>query len=148
MRPSGPAAHASVSLTIQTKGQGFYRLGPELARCLDRMKARNGLAAVFLAHTSASLCIQENADPDVLFDLSGALERLAPEEFPYKHHSEGPDDMPAHVKTLLTATSLTLPVRAGKLALGTWQEVYLIEHRSAGHARRVEVDFVGSTSEG
>jgi secondary thiamine-phosphate synthase enzyme len=99
----------------------------------------------FLAHTSASLCIQENADPDVLLDLTEALGRFAPENAAYRHHSEGPDDMPAHIKTLLTATSLSLPVRNTKLALGTWQEVYLIEHRKAAHERRLEIDFAGYT---
>jgi secondary thiamine-phosphate synthase enzyme len=136
--------HLSRTVIISTGGRGFYRLGAEMARCLKEMKTRNGLLTVFLAHTSASLCVQENADPDVLLDLDGALERIAPEQGPYRHRSEGPDDMPAHIKTLVTATSLSLPVREGKLALGTWQEVYLIEHRVARHARRLEIDFLGT----
>src|SRR5215475_4516996 len=140
------AVHLARSLRVQTRGRGFYRLGAELAGCLDAMGAGTGLLSVFLAHTSASLCVQENADPDVLFDLTAALERLAPESGPYRHRSEGPDDMPAHIKTLLTATSLSLPVRCGRLALGIWQEVYLIEHRTAPHQRRLELDFVGETS--
>jgi secondary thiamine-phosphate synthase enzyme len=142
---ANPTEHVNSSLTIDTDGQGFYRLGKDLARALDWMRARNGLLSVFLAHTSASLCVQENADPDVLFDLTNALKRLAPEDGPYAHGSEGPDDMPAHIKTILTATSLSLPVRDGHLALGTWQEVYLIEHRKAPHRRRLELDFIGST---
>jgi secondary thiamine-phosphate synthase enzyme len=108
------------------------------------MRAENGLLTVFCTHTSASLCIQENADPSVLADLGDALKRLAPEDALYRHNSEGPDDMPGHIKTLLTATSLSLPVRAGNLALGIWQEVYLIEHRADGHKRRLELDFVGN----
>jgi secondary thiamine-phosphate synthase enzyme len=136
--------HIARTLTVETGGRGFYRLGAELAGCLDAMAAGTGLLSVFLAHTSASLCVQENADPDVLFDLTAALQRIAPENGPYRHRSEGPDDMPAHIKTLLTATSLSLPVRGGRLALGTWQEVYLIEHRTAPHKRRLELDFVGT----
>ena len=139
------ASHLARSLRVQTRGRGFYRLGAELASCLNAMAAGTGLLSVFLAHTSASLCVQENADPDVLLDLAAALERLAPESGIYRHQSEGPDDMPAHIKTLLTATSLSLPVRGGRLALGTWQEVYLIEHRTAPHQRRLELDFVGGT---
>ena len=136
--------HKSSTVTFGTAGPGFYRLGGELHRLLKEMGAENGLLTVFCAHTSASLCVQENADPSVLSDLSDALKRLAPEDARYRHHSEGPDDMPAHIKTLLTATSLSLPVRAGNLALGIWQEVYLIEHRAGGHKRRLELDFVGN----
>jgi secondary thiamine-phosphate synthase enzyme len=137
------ALHLTSSLNLQTPGQGFFRLGAELAGCLEAMGADTGLLSIFLAHTSASLCVQENADPDVLFDLTAALKRFAPEHAPYRHRSEGSDDMPAHIKTLLTATSLSLPVRGGKLALGTWQEVYLIEHRGDPHRRRLELDFIG-----
>jgi secondary thiamine-phosphate synthase enzyme len=136
--------HANSTVTVATAGPGFYRLGGELRRRLKEMGAENGLLTVFCAHTSASLCIQENADPDVLMDLADALKRFAPEDRHYRHSSEGPDDMPAHIKTLLTATSLSLPVRSGSLALGIWQEAYLIEHRAGGHRRRLEIDFVGS----
>ena len=138
------AGHGSSTMTVATSGPGFYRLGGELRRRLKEIGAENGLMTVFCAHTSASLCIQENADPDVLMDLADALKRLAPEDRHYRHSSEGPDDMPAHIKTLLTATSLSLPVRSGSLALGIWQEAYLIEHRAGGHRRRLEIDFVGS----
>ena len=138
------AGHGSSIMTVATSGPGFYRLGGELRRRLKEMGAENGLLTVFCAHTSASLCIQENADPDVLMDLADALKRCAPEDRHYRHSSEGPDDMPAHIKTLLTATSLSLPVRSGSLALGIWQEPYLIEHRAGGHRRRLEIDFVGS----
>ncbi len=136
--------HASTAVTVATAGPGFYRLGTELGRALKEMGTENGLLSVFCAHTSASLRIQENADPTVLMDLADALKRFAPEDIHYRHSSEGPDDMPAHIKTLLTATSLSLPVRSGSLALGIWQEAYLIEHRTGGHRRRLEIDFVGS----
>jgi secondary thiamine-phosphate synthase enzyme len=135
--------HKSSTVTVATAGPGFYRLGVELHRRLKEMGAENGLLTVFCAHTSASLCIQENADPTVLMDLADALKRFAPEDTRYRHFSEGPDDMPAHIKTLLTATSLSLPVRSGSLALGIWQEAYLIEHRTGSHKRRLEIDFVG-----
>jgi secondary thiamine-phosphate synthase enzyme len=138
------AGHGSSTMTVATSGPGFYRLGGELRRRLKEMGVENGLLTVFCAHTSASLCIQENADPDVLMDLADALKRFAPEDRHYRHSSEGPDDMPAHIKTLLTATSFSLPVRSGSLALGVWQEAYLIEHRAGGHRRRLEIDFVGS----
>ncbi len=139
--------HRSTALIIGTTGPGFYRLGSELFRRLKEMGARNGLVTVFSTHTSASLCIQENVDPAVLVDLADALKRLAPEDAYYRHDSEGPDDMPAHIKTLLTGTSLTVPVRDGKLALGVWQEIYLIEHRAGGHERRLEVDFIGNSKD-
>ncbi len=136
--------HISGTVNIETRGQGFYGLGAELQRFLTRTGAGSGLLSVFCTHTSASLCVQENADPDVLTDLRAALQRLAPEGGPYRHRSEGPDDMPAHIKTMLTAVQLSLPVRGGRLALGTWQEVYLIEHRAAPHRRRLELDFIGA----
>ncbi len=146
MSTAGMATHLCSSLSVQTRGQGFYCLGGELTRCLREMHAGSGLLSVFCTHTSASLCIQENADPDVLLDLTAALHRLAPEGGHYRHRSEGPDDMPAHIKTMLTAVQLSLPVRGGRLALGTWQEVYLIEHRTAPHRRRLELDFIGSAA--
>jgi secondary thiamine-phosphate synthase enzyme len=141
---SAGVCHLSGAVSIETRGEGFYGVGRELQCCLSRMRAGSGLLSVFCTHTSASLCIQENADPDVLTDLGAALRKLAPETTAYRHQSEGPDDMPAHIKTMLTATQLSLPVRNGRLALGTWQEVYLIEHRAAPHHRRLELDFVGS----
>jgi len=110
--------------------------------------AGNGVLTIFLRHTSASLTIQENADPDVLADLAGALDRLAPEYAGYKHDIEGPDDMPAHIKSMLTATSLTIPVLSGDLALGTWQGVYLIEHRARPHRREAVLHFLGTRTQG
>jgi secondary thiamine-phosphate synthase enzyme len=135
--------HASRTISVETKGQGFYRLGSAIERALEEMGAKTGLLSVFITHTSASLCIQENADPDVLLDLVDALRRLAPEGAHYRHNSEGPDDMPGHIKALLTASSLSVPVRNGSLALGTWQEIYLAEHRKTPHRRRLELDFIG-----
>ena len=99
---------------------------------------------VFLRHTSASLTIQENADPDVQTDLVSALDRLAPEDAPWVHDVEGPDDMPAHVKAMLTGVSLNVPVLQGRLALGTWQGIYLVEHRRRPHSREVVFQFIGS----
>jgi secondary thiamine-phosphate synthase enzyme len=98
---------------------------------------------LFIRHTSASLTIQENADPTVLDDLTTALARLAPENAGWRHDTEGPDDMPAHVKTMLTATSLQIPVLNGELALGTWQAIYLVEHRARAHRREVVLQFIG-----
>ena len=101
---------------------------------------------LFIRHTSASLTIQENADPSVLADLTTALDRLAPENAGWRHDTEGPDDMPAHIKTMLTATSLQIPVLDGELALGTWQAIYLIEHRARPHRREIVLQFAGATS--
>jgi secondary thiamine-phosphate synthase enzyme len=100
---------------------------------------------LFIRHTSASLTIQENADPTVLVDLTTALNRLAPENAGWRHDTEGPDDMPAHIKTMLTATSLHVPVLRSALALGTWQAVYLVEHRARPHRREVVLQFIGAT---
>jgi secondary thiamine-phosphate synthase enzyme len=132
-------------LTVQTSGCGFLDLTAEIAKFAKEAGAIEGQVTVFIRHTSASLTIQENADPSVLTDLTTALDRLAPENARWSHDTEGPDDMPAHVKTMLTATSLQIPVIKGRLMLGTWQGVYLIEHRRQAHAREVVVQFVGAT---
>ena len=113
-------------LTVETRGTGFTDLTAEVAKFLREAHAREGAVTLFIRHTSASLTIQENADPTVLIDLTTALNRLAPENAGWRHDTEGPDDMPAHIKTMLTATSLHIPVLQGALALGTWQAVYLI----------------------
>ncbi|MBC9881564.1 YjbQ family protein [Bradyrhizobium sp. INPA01-394B] len=131
-------------LTVQTKGRGFTDLTGEVAKFVSEAHARDGALTLFIRHTSASLTIQENADPSVLVDLTTALARLAPENVPWTHDTEGPDDMPAHVKTMLTQTSLQLPVLGGKLALGTWQAIYLIEHRARPHRREIVLQFIGS----
>jgi secondary thiamine-phosphate synthase enzyme len=132
-------------LTVQTSGAGFVDLTAETGKFAGDAAAREGVVTLFIRHTSASLTIQENADPSVLRDLTTTLDRLAPEELDWTHDTEGPDDMPAHVKTMLTSTSLQIPVLRGKLALGTWQAIYLIEHRRRPHRREVVIQFVGST---
>jgi secondary thiamine-phosphate synthase enzyme len=146
--PSTITATTIVSslLTVQTRGVGFTDLTAEIAKFGRDAKAREGAVTLFIRHTSASLTIQENADPTVLDDLTTALKRLAPEDGGWRHDTEGPDDMPAHIKTMLTATSLQVPVLNGELALGTWQAIYLIGHRARPHRREVVLQFVGSTS--
>jgi secondary thiamine-phosphate synthase enzyme len=131
-------------LAIQTSGRGFTDLTAEIAKFVKDAGASEGAVTLFIRHTSASLSIQENADPSVLDDLMTALDRLAPEDAGWSHDTEGPDDMPAHVKTMLTATSLQIPVVKGELALGTWQAIYLIEHRVRPHRREIVLQFVGA----
>jgi secondary thiamine-phosphate synthase enzyme len=134
---------ASSLLTVQTPGRGFTDLTGEAAKFVAEAGARDGALTLFIRHTSASLTIQENADPSVLVDLTTALSRLAPENAGWTHDTEGPDDMPAHVKTMLTQTSLQVPVLNGKLMLGTWQAIYLIEHRKRPHRREIVLQFIG-----
>jgi secondary thiamine-phosphate synthase enzyme len=131
-------------MVVETSGAGFIDLTSEVTKFLRDARAREGAVMLFIRHTSASLTIQENADPSVLTDLTTALDRLAPENAGWTHNTEGPDDMPAHVKTMLTAASLQIPVLNGELALGTWQAIYLIEHRSRPHRREIVLQFVGS----
>jgi len=133
-------------LNVQTSGRGFVDLTADIAQFVKEAGAIEGQVTVFIRHTSASLTIQENADPTVLADLTTALDRLAPENAGWRHDTEGPDDMPAHIKTMLTATSLQIPVIKGRLMLGTWQAIYLIEHRRRPHRREIVVQFVGATS--
>jgi secondary thiamine-phosphate synthase enzyme len=144
--PSTISANTIVSslLTVETRGVGFVDLTAEIAKFVRDAGAREGAVTLFIRHTSASLTIQENADPSVLDDLTTALDRAAPENGGWTHDTEGPDDMPAHIKTMLTATSLHIPVLHGELALGTWQAIYLIEHRARPHRREVVLQFVGS----
>jgi secondary thiamine-phosphate synthase enzyme len=130
-------------LTVQTRGAGFTDLTAEVAKFVKEAGATEGAVTLFIRHTSASLTIQENADPSVLVDLTTALGRLAPENGGWIHDTEGPDDMPAHIKTMLTAVSLQVPVLKGELALGTWQAIYLIEHRARPHRREVVLQFIG-----
>ena len=136
---------SSSLLTVQTSGRGFVDLTAEAAKFVEDVGAREGMVTLFIRHTSASLTIQENADPSVLHDLATALSRLAPENAGWTHDAEGPDDMPGHIKTMLTGTSLQVPVLNGTLALGTWQAIYLLEHRSRPHRREVVLQFVGET---
>lgn len=128
------------TLTIPTPGQGLHEFTDEVRAIVAASGAREGLCTVFIRHTSASLIIQENADPSARRDLEAWLNRLVPENDPrYTHDSEGPDDMPAHVKAALTAVSLSIPIVDGQLALGTWQGIYLWEHRRSPHRRQVVV---------
>lgn len=135
----------SSRLSVQTSGRGFLDLTGEIAGFVNDAGATEGMVTLFIRHTSASLTIQENADPSVLEDLTTALDRLAPEDAGWSHDTEGPDDMPAHIKTVLTATSLQVPVLDGELALGTWQAIYLIEHRARPHRREIVLQFAGKT---
>ena len=139
------ASIVSSLLSVQTSGAGFTDLTAEVAKFVADARAREGAVTLFVRHTSASLTIQENADPTVLVDLTTALDRLAPENAGWRHDTEGPDDMPAHIKTMLTATSLHVPVLRSALALGTWQAVYLVEHRARPHRREVVLQFIGAT---
>ncbi len=143
--PSAVTADALVTsvLTVQTAGTGFVDLTAEVVKFVKEASAREGAVVLFVRHTSASLTIQENADPTVLDDLMTALGRLAPEDGGWRHNAEGPDDMPAHIRTMLTATSLHVPVLKGELALGTWQAIYLIEHRARPHRREIVLQFMG-----
>lgn len=129
-------------LTIDTPGRDLIEITEKIRDLVRQSEVRSGLIHLFLQHTSASLLIQENADPDVRLDLLTYFEKLAPEGDGYIHDAEGPDDMPAHIRTALTATSLSLPIIDGELALGTWQGVYVFEHRHAPHRRRIVVTIV------
>ena len=135
---------ASAALSVPTTGEGFFEITGEVARFLEKIKARDGMVLIYLKHTSASLVIQENADPDVQTDLVTALERIAPADAGWVHEVEGPDDMPAHIKSMLNGVSLQVPVVAGKMALGTWQGIYLAEHRERAHRREVTLQFLGA----
>jgi secondary thiamine-phosphate synthase enzyme len=132
-------------LTVQTPGHGFVDLTAEIAKFVKDARATEGAVTLFIRHTSASLTIQENADPSVLDDLMTAFGLLAPENVGWTHDTEGPDDMPAHIKTMLTASSLHIPVLRSELALGTWQAIYLIEHRRHPHRREIVLQFAGAT---
>jgi secondary thiamine-phosphate synthase enzyme len=130
-------------LRIETGGRGFYEFTAALADFLRGQRIGEGLLTVFCRHTSASLLIQENADPSVLEDLETVFARLAPEGADYTHDTEGPDDMPAHIRAALTQTHLSIPVIGGALALGTWQGVYLFEHRRRAHRREIALHLIG-----
>jgi len=140
------ATIVSSLLTVQTQAAGFTDLTAEVAKFVRDAGAREGAVTLFIRHTSASLTIQENADPSVLDDLMTALDRAAPENAGWTHDTEGPDDMPAHIKTMLTSTSLHVPVLRGALALGTWQAIYLVEHRTHPHRREVVLQFIGEVN--
>ena len=134
----------TTQLEFETRGRGFRDISADVQSAVRQSGIRDGLCHLFIRHTSASLLVTENADPDVRRDLETFMVRVAPDGDPEWIHSlEGPDDMPAHIRSVLTCTDLSLPVRAGRLALGTWQGVYLWEHRARPHQRRVEVTVLG-----
>ena len=131
-------------IDVHTQGQGLYEITSEVHAAMRDAQIAQGLVNLFCRHTSCSLLINENADPDVQHDLEAFFRRLVPEGDPsFIHTLEGPDDMPAHIKTALTATSLTIPVASGRLALGTWQGIYLFEHRRGAHRRHIVVHAMG-----
>jgi secondary thiamine-phosphate synthase enzyme len=131
------------TLITDTNGPGLYEITAAVKYWCQEQSMENGLLTLFIQHTSASLTIQENADPDVCRDLQDFFTRIAPENGPYRHTDEGPDDMPAHTKTALTQVQLTIPLRQGTLALGTWQGIYVFEHRRHRQSRRVVAHLLG-----
>ena len=131
-------------LDVSTKGKGLYEISDQVARWVAETGLKTGLLTVFIQHTSASLTIQENADPDVIADLNDHFSRLAPEDNKlYRHTVEGPDDMPAHIRAALTDTQLSIPVLDGQPVLGTWQGIYIFEHRASAHRRKVVLHILG-----
>ena len=140
-----PDLIATATLAIETSGEGLIEFTREARRFVTDAGARDGTLQIFLQHTSASLTIQENADPAVQKDLLTALDRLAPADAGWVHDPEGPDDMPAHVKTMITGVSVHVPVVGGALALGTWQGLYLVEHRVRPHRREIVLQFIGTS---
>jgi secondary thiamine-phosphate synthase enzyme len=134
---------ASAVLAVETRGEGFIEITGDVARFLEKIKARDGVVLLYLKHTSASLVIQENADADVRTDLVTALKRLAPDNAGWVHDVEGPDDMPAHIKSMLDGVCLHVPVAGGELGLGTWQGIYVAEHRAQPHRREITLQFLG-----
>ena len=133
----------SKTFHVHTRGRGLYDVTREVESAVAESGVRAGICSVFLAHTSASLVTQENADPAVLRDLERWMDGVAPESDRYEHDAEGPDDMPSHLRASITKTSETVPVTSGRLGLGTWQAIYVWEHRRAGHDRKVTVTIVG-----
>jgi secondary thiamine-phosphate synthase enzyme len=135
---------ANTTITVGTRGKGLYPFTRSVEEWIAKQKLANGLLTVFIQHTSCSLVIQENADPDVTLDLRDFFERLVPEEEEsYRHTAEGPDDMTSHIRSTLTQTSLNIPVISGRLALGTWQGLYVFEHRAHPHQRRIILQWIG-----
>jgi secondary thiamine-phosphate synthase enzyme len=132
------------NLEIATRGKGLYPFTRDVAKWITSTRVQTGLLTLFIQHTSASLVIQENADPDVVLDLADFFERLVPENDPrYRHTTEGPDDMPSHIRAALTQTHLSIPVVEGRMALGTWQGIYLFEHRRSAQRRSVVAQLLG-----
>lgn len=135
--------HYQQIIKLQTTGKALHKITTKVAAIVAESGIENGLCSLFLRHTSASLIIQENADPDVLTDLSNFLAKLVPEGDRYIHSTEGPDDMPAHIRTVLTHTSEQIPIVEGRLVLGTWQGIYIWEHRRHSHIRELVVHIMG-----
>jgi secondary thiamine-phosphate synthase enzyme len=131
------------TLTVESRGKGLIEISGEVKNWLKEQGIATGLLTLYCRHTSASLLIQENADPDVQTDLKNFFEDIAPESRDYIHDTEGPDDMPAHIRTALTHTSLSIPVTKGALTLGTWQGIFLFEHRSSPHRREIVLHLIG-----
>ena len=131
------------TLKITTKGQGFYEFTPDIVKHVNNIKIKNGLLTIYVKHTSCSLLIQENADNDVQKDLLSFFSKIVPENENYIHQSEGPDDMPAHIKSSLTQTSLSIPIENFEITLGTWQGIYLFEHRKSSHTRTIKLHLIG-----
>jgi secondary thiamine-phosphate synthase enzyme len=146
LRSTNVGTIVSATLTVETRGPEFIEITRDAASFLREAGACEGVLLLYMRHTSASLTIQENADPDVQTDLVTALNRLAPANAGWVHDTEGPDDMPAHVKAMLTGISLHVPVTGGEMALGTWQGIYVVEHRARPHRRDVLLQFIGSSS--
>ena len=134
---------AARTLTVPTRGAGLVEITREVAAWVAEQGMTTGLATLFCRHTSASLLIQENADPDVARDLEDYLAKLAPPSSAYRHQDEGPDDMPAHLRAAMTQAQLTIPLIGGALALGTWQGIWLFEHRTRPHRREVALHLIG-----
>lgn len=135
-------------LSVDTRGREMRDVTAAVASALREEGAGTGLLTLFIRHTSASLTIQENADPDVRADLLDAFNRLAPADADYRHTIEGPDDMPAHIKTVISGVHLSIPVLDGDLMLGTWQGIYVVEHRASPHRREIVLHFAGRAGEG
>ena len=135
--------HYQKLLRIPTTGKSLYNITPKIEAIVSESNVKIGLCTLFLRHTSASLLIQENADPDVLLDLANFMAKIVPESAKYIHDAEGPDDMPAHIRTALTHTSEHIPINQGHLVLGTWQGIYIWEHRQRSHTRELVVHISG-----
>ena len=131
------------TLKIITKGQGLYEFTSDIVKHINNIKIKNGLLTVYVKHTSCSLLIQENADSDVQKDLLSFFSKIVPENENYIHQSEGSDDMPAHIKSALTQTSLSMPIENFEITLGTWQGIYLFEHRKSSHTRIIKIHLIG-----
>ena len=134
------------TLNTDTNGPGLFEITAPVVNWCQTQGMENGLLTLFIQHTSASLIIQENADPDVCHDLQAFFARVAPQDGPYRHTAEGPDDMPAHIKAALTQTQITIPLQQGRLALGTWQGIYVFEHRNHQHRRNIVMHLLGENA--